>query len=181
MNRLANSRAYLCGAMEREADNGVGWRQEIVRQLADLGICWLDPCRKPTDLAEESEATRQRWAAARKEGNYDEIAKAMRVIRCVDLRLTDIADFLVVHLDANTPTCGTWEEIANANREKKPIVVHYAQGKQNAPLWLFAMLPHQLIFSTWPEVYAYIRGIAHDPVIDRLNRWYFFDLGRCSQ
>ena len=43
------------------------------------------------------------------------------------------------------------------------------------------MLPHQLIFSTWPEVYAYIRGIAHDPVIDRLNRWYFFDLGRCSQ
>ena len=68
MNRLANSRAYLCGAMEREADNGVGWRQEIVRQLADLGICWLDPCRKPTDLAEESDATRRRWATARKEG-----------------------------------------------------------------------------------------------------------------
>jgi len=39
------------------------------------------------------------------------------------------------------------------------------------------MLPHQLIFSTWDDIYRYLRHIAHDPVIDRLNRWYFFDFG----
>ena len=32
-----------------------------------------------------------------------------------------------------------------------------------------------MIFSTWDEVKTYLRHIAHDPVIDRLNRWYFFD------
>jgi hypothetical protein len=32
-----------------------------------------------------------------------------------------------------------------------------------------------MIFSTWDQVKTYLRHIAHDPVIDRLNRWYFFN------
>ena len=32
-----------------------------------------------------------------------------------------------------------------------------------------------MIFSTWNDVKKYLRHIAHDPVIDRLNRWYFFN------
>ena len=64
---------------------------------------------------------------------------------------------------------------------KKPVLVHYEQGKANAPLWLYGMLPHQMIFSTSADLYAYLRHIAHDPEIDRLNRWYFFDLSHTER
>ena len=62
-----------------------------------------------------------------------------------------------------------------ANRQKKPVLVRIEQGKEHT-LWLYGMLPHQMIFSTWDQVKTYLRHIAHDPVIDRLNRWYFFNL-----
>ena len=175
MNRLANTRIYLCGAMDRVADGGIGWRDAIKERLADLDIIWLDPCHKPTTLAVENADTRKELNWAKQRGDYDFVAQQIRVIRCIDLRLTDIADALVVNLDTDVHACGTYEEIANANRQKKPIVLHIEQGKQNAPSWLFGMLPHQMIFSTWDEVGAYLRHIAHAPVIDSLKRWYFFD------
>jgi hypothetical protein len=49
-----------------------------------------------------------------------------------------------------------------------------AQGVEHTPDWLFGTLPFEMIFSTWDEVKAYLMHIAHDPVVDRLNRWYFF-------
>lgn len=175
MNRLANNRCYLAGAMEKDATNGVEWRQAIQVALADLHIRWLDPTDKPTAIGRETLETKQELVQARHARDYDAVRNIMKTIRCVDLRMTDISDFLVVNLDPDVPTFGTHEEIANANRQKKPIIVHLVGGKEHTPLWLLAMLPHQLIFSTWEEIYHYLRHIAHDPVIDRLNRWYFFD------
>jgi hypothetical protein len=89
--------------------------------------------------------------------------------------MTDISDFLVVNIDPRVPTWGTPEEIANANRQKKPVIARIATGKENTPLWLLGEIPHELIFSTWAEVHQYLRHIAHDEVIDTLGRWYFFD------
>ena len=43
MNRLALNRGYLCGAMDRVTDGGVGWRQDLIDSLKDLKILWLDP------------------------------------------------------------------------------------------------------------------------------------------
>lgn len=175
LNRLANNRCYLAGAMEKDATNGVEWRQAIQATLADLHICWLDPTHKPTEIGHETLETKQELIRAREAGDYEAIHNLMKTIRCVDLRMTDISDFLIVNLDPKVPTFGTHEEIANANRQKKPIIVHLVGGKEKTPLWLLAMLPHQLIFSTWDEIHRYLRHIAHDRVIDRLNRWYFFD------
>ena len=36
MNRLAMNRGYLCGAMDRVLDGGVGWRQDIMESLSRL-------------------------------------------------------------------------------------------------------------------------------------------------
>jgi hypothetical protein len=161
--------------MEREADNGMGWRQSLKESLSDLGVFWLDPTQKPTDIGAETLETKQELLQARAARDYDAVHKLMRIIRCVDLRLVDISDFLILHLDPDTPSYGSWEEVAQGNRQKKPIIVHVKGGKERTPLWLLAMLPHQLIFSTWDEVHHYLRHIAHDAVIDRLNRWYFFN------
>ena len=174
MNRLQGNRCYLCGPMDRCADNGETWRQRIKLDLADLGIVWLDPTRKPTHLAIESAESRKRLADAKEAGEFDFVCEQMRVIRSVDLRLVDVADFLVVHIDTEIYSFGTIEEIATANKQKKPIIVHVEQGKSATPNWLLGMLPHEMIFSTWNEAYTYLRSISRDPIFNRLKRWQFF-------
>jgi hypothetical protein len=100
----------------------------------------------------------------------------MKPVRNIDLRLVDIADFVIVHLDTTIYSFGTVEEIANANREKKPILVHVEQGKQYAPNWLFGMIPHEDIFSTWGELKTRVRTVATDAAFLDLSRWHFFNL-----
>ena len=175
MNRLASTRCYLAGPMDRAPDGGVTWRQNLKKKLADLQILWLDPTCKPTDIAIETPEARARWEQLRRQHRYEELAWEIRQVRCVDLRLVDIADFVIVHLDQTISTCGTMEEISWANRQKKPVLVHIEQGKEAAPMWLFGMLPPQLLFSTWWDLTDYVRHIAYDEAIDSLRRWCFFD------
>jgi hypothetical protein len=68
------------------------------------------------------------------------------------------------------------EEIFLGNREKKPIILHMKQGKQNTPDWLFGAIPHQLIFSSWEEIRGYLAHINTSSSIDSYKRWYFFDM-----
>jgi len=175
MNKLKNTRCYLCGPMDFTIDNGEGWRHQLKLDLSDLGIVWLDPTRKPTLRAVESDDTRRLLAGAKAAGDFDYVTTQMKIIRSIDLRLTDMADFLVVHIDTRIFSFGTIEELANANREKKPIVVHCEQGKKLAPNWLFGMIPSKMIFSTWEELHGYLREIdASEEFND--SRWQFFNL-----
>ena len=175
MNRLANTRGYLCGGMDRCADGGVQWRAHLKSDLAELDIYWMDPCCKPIDMDLEDIENRKLRRAAKDRGDFDFVRQAMKTIRHVDLRMVDISDFLVVHIDLEVHAAGTYEETTLANRQKKPVLAHIEQGKKHVPDWLIAMIGHSTIFSTWPEVHDYIRHIAHDQVIDDLGRWMFFN------
>jgi hypothetical protein len=175
MNRLKHMRCYLIGGMDRASDAGVGWRRRTKAELADLEIDFFDPTRKPIDVGVEDDESRRLRHEAKMRGDYEYVVREMKPIRGVDLRMVDTSDFDICHLDLETYAFGTVEEISLANRQKKPILVHMEGGKQMAPDWLFAMIPHQLIFGTWEELYAYVRHIAHDEDIDRLRRWYFFN------
>jgi hypothetical protein len=175
MNRLAFNRGYLCGAMDRVADGGVEWREYIMSALVDLKILWLDPTNKPISLGIEDIENRQHRHFAKQKGDFDAVCLEMRQIRSVDLRMVDIADFMVVNIDVSVHACGTYEELFWANRMMKPILVRCAQGKRDAPDWLFGTLPHRLIFSTWDEVIAYLRHVAKDEHVDHLKRWRFFN------
>ena len=69
MNRLALNRGYLCGAMDRVLDGGVGWRQDLKNSLKELKILWLDPTRKPIDIGIEdleNRVLRQQGKASRR-------------------------------------------------------------------------------------------------------------------
>ena len=180
-NRLKGMRGYLCGSMDREADGGVGWRIDIQRVLADLEILWLDPTHKPIEIGIEDSETRIFINEMKMAGNYDAVVPQMRAIRNVDLRMVDISDALVVNIDLETHASGTYEELSLANRQKKPAIIRIEQGKQHVPNWLLGMVPHEMIFSTWPEVHQYIRHIAHDPVIQTFRRWYFFNFDLCRK
>ena len=175
MNRLKGNRGYLSGAMEFCTDFGAEWRKKIRADLSGVGIVWLDPTDKPIDVLDEPTLI-QNIKTARATGDYPSIARDVKLIRHIDLRMCDIADFLIVNIDLKVPTCGTWEELYTANRAKKPCLVRIAQGKVNAPAWLFGVIPHQHIFSTFDEICAYIHSIDSYDNEPNYNRWLFFNL-----
>jgi len=175
MNRLAWNRGYLCGAMDRVTDGGIGWRQDLIQSLKHLNILWLDPTRKPIDIGVEDLENRALRHKAKRAGDFEFVRTQMKQIRPVDLRMVDICDFVVVNLDLSVHACGTYEELFWANRMKKPVLIRIEQGVEHTPDWLFGTFPFEMIFSSWDEVKEYLRHVAHDPVIDRLNRWYFFN------
>jgi nucleoside 2-deoxyribosyltransferase len=173
--RLNNQRVYLAGAMDRVADRGNGWRDNITPFLENLGVVVFNPIKKPTTVGVEDFATHQLKQKLKSEQNYDELSQLMKTIRSVDLRLVDISDFLIVNLDLDIHPCGTYEEIFWANRQKKPIIVHMVQGKQSAPDWLFGTIPHKMIFSSWEDLKIYLLSIHTNSEIQTFNRWYFFN------
>lgn len=175
-NRLKNQRVYLAGAMDRVADRGNGWRDSITPFLNNLGVIVFNPIKKPTIIGQEDEATHKYKVKLKLERNYNELSHLMKTIRSVDLRLVDISDFLIVNLDLDIHPCGTYEEIFWANRQKKPIIIHMVQGKQNAPDWLFGSIPHEMIFSSWDSIKEYLVHIDSHAEITTYNRWCFFDI-----
>jgi hypothetical protein len=175
MNRLAFNRGYLCGAMDRVKDGGIEWREQIKSSLVDLKVLWLDPTNKPINIGIEDLENREYRRHCKQKGDFESVRSEMKQIRPVDLRLVDVCDFLVVNVDLDVHACGTYEELFWGNRMKKPILVRLVQGKRECPDWLLGTLPHQLIFSTWEEVIAYLRHVAHDDHVDTLRRWMFFN------
>lgn len=176
MNRLDNQRVYLAGAMDRVADRGNGWRDNITPFLQSLNIIVFNPIKKPTVVGQEDELTHKHKIKLKNAGKYDELSQLMKTIRSVDLRLVDISDFLIVNLDLDIHPCGTYEEIFWANRQKKPIIIHMVQGKENAPDWLFGTIPHEMIFSSWDNIKSYLSEINSKEEINTYNRWYFFNI-----
>lgn len=175
LNRLKGMRAYLGGAMDRVADGGVGWRRTIGAWLRRHGVVTLDPTDKPIDIGVEEIEDRARRHTDKTAGRFDVISAEMKKIRCVDLRMVDLSDFLVINLDLSVHACGTYEELFLANREKKPILLHVEQGKEKCPDWLFGTIPHEHIFSGWHELHEYLRHIDYGEGVTHDRRWMYFD------
>ena len=173
MNRLKGRHCYLAGAMDRVEDGGVIWREMIKEKLNDLEIKWFDPTCKPKSLGVEDEHTRQRILDAKKAQDFDLVVSIVKSIRHVDLRMIDHSAFLIVFLDKDNSGFGTIEEISSANRGKKPILICQEGGKEFAPNWLFGMIPHNFIFGSWEELTYYVRHVAGDEIVDKMNRWVF--------
>lgn len=176
MNKLRGSRCYLSGAMEVCADSGVEWRKTFIPFLNGLGVTVLDPTDKPTDVIIEDP---EKWKWLRETEQYDQLRKEMKVLRCVDLRMVDVSDFLIVNFDLEVRTCGTWEEISLANRQKKPVIFRIKQGKKQWPLWFFGQLPHEMVFGTWNHVKEYLLTVNRGEALHR-RRWLLFDFCKKS-
>lgn len=182
-SRLMGMRCYMAGSMDAASDNGVGWRKWLTPILQErFGITIIDPSNKPIDAGTEHIEDRKRRQKLLENEDYDTLQKEIRLLRCVDLRMVDLADFLIVYIDKEIPMFGTIEEIALANRSKKPILVYVRQFKKNSPGWLFGMIPHQHIFSSWEDLLEYLRHVHEDEKVEHFKRWWFFDyskLGAC--
>ncbi len=180
-NRLKGMRAYLGGAMDRVPDGGVGWRRKIGEWLRRHGVVTLDPSDKPINIGIEEVEDRAIRHAKVAAGDFEPVVAEMKKIRCVDLRMVDLSDFLVINLDLDVHACGTYEELFLANREKKPILLRVEQGKRKCPDWLFGTIPHEQIYSSWHELHEYLRHIDYGDGVTHDRRWMFFDYSRSQQ
>lgn len=191
-NRLAGHLIYLIGPIDRVKDRGVKWRNDIKQFLWSLNIGVLDPCDKPFNFGIEDEEN-IKWRNAAKdrarigydynrtdEGNYtcDLICEDMKKIVAADLRMIDLCHAAIMYIDTSIHMTGSYNEQTYACLEKKPVIICCKQGKMSIPDWLFGIIPHQLMFSTWDEVKEYVRHIAFDYNIDHLKRWRFLDMNK---
>jgi len=181
MNKLAGMRCYLCGPIDCAPDFGIGWRRDISDFLKSMKISILDPTDKPIngymDEKEELVHIREQY---KKNGQLEYVTRLVKRIRAIDLRLVDLADFLIIHLDTTIFSCGTMEELFWGNRMKKPCLTHIEQGRINTPDWLLGTLPLEHFFDTWQDLKIYLTNINNNSKIDTTRRWCFLNYNKIN-
>lgn len=189
MNRLKGALSYFVGPMDQVPDMGADWRENMSHFLWDLGCGVLNPCDKPTDYAKETQETRtitddlkKRGRQATIDGDINtaidtatQIVNIMKPIVNIDLRMVDIAHFIVMNIDIDYHMTGSYNEQTIACLQRKPIIIHCKQGKWSVPNWLWGTCRHELFFDTWEQVKNYILHIHNDKVVNDLDRFRFFD------
>ena len=156
----------------RSYANGRGWREDLKPKLASLGITAFDPYHKPfIDDVVEDEAARKTLADQMAAGDYDSVADRMRSVRNFDLRLCDLSDFIIAHINPSVASWGSAEEIVTSCRMKKPTFISVQGGKNKCPLWIMGMFPHKYIYNNIDEVYAMIEKIDKEEKIIDSDRW----------
>lgn len=176
MNKLRGMTVYLCGAMDLSADSGIGWREKVTPKLKEFGLRVRNPCKKPkSSIALEDTETRKIRREHKLSGDYEYVAQEMRGVRHIDLHMVDTSNFLIVYINLDEYAVGTTEEYTWANRCKKPVLIVVKQGKNHCPDWIFGMINHNHIFSTFDEVFEYLRGVDDGSDTNTYKRWVFFE------
>lgn len=175
--KLTNHRAYLAGPIDHADDDGVIWRQKITPLLESLGVMVLDPTNKPVsqckfnEIGDEKDMIKKLVELER----WDELRNIAKEIVLVDLRMVEVADFLIAYVDPDIHICGTYDEIFEALRHRKPTLIVHKGGKARMSMWLRGKLNHNFVFESFDELYAYLEAL-HDGTIDPdYTRWVFFD------
>jgi len=175
MNRLKNTICYLCGPMDRVADGGVTWRRNLSPKLKEMGVGVLDPSKKPTEFAKEDINFRETINELKRTHQFDNVKREMKDIAAIDLRMVDIAHFVVMYMDIDVHMCGSYHEAFVAVSQKKPVLIVCKQGKPSVPNWMFGVIPHQHMFDNWSLLLEYLHHVDEDEDVDHLKRWRFFN------
>ncbi len=179
MGRLKGLRLYEAGPMQY-ADDEHSWRDLVADFCEKRGVQVLNPAAR-TRFAKESGEIRDEMVKLMQEGKFTVVRERGRHIRNVDLRWVDISDFLIIYLDLNIHTYGTFEEMFLANRSKKPVLIVIPQLKSKTPLWLMWTFPEEHIFSSFDELFNYLDYIDSAPEIENPgNRWVFTELSEAT-
>lgn len=135
---LDRARVYLSGPMDfvasREDEKRYGWRTRIGEFLLKRKTTVFDPWNKPEvsgmrHYGKEDEFTasrRQHWTydtSIEGRRTRDSLCDEFWPTLHIDLRMTDLADFLIAYCPTNIYSVGTVHEIATARLQHKPVLL----------------------------------------------------------
>ncbi len=194
MNRLAGMLTYLVGPMDYATDKGAGWRLEITPFLHRMNVGVLNPCDKPSTNVDviEDETLFKRINMCKQLGKeldyagekdkakemYERAHKLAQNFVRYDLRMVDIAHFVIMHVNRNIHMCGSYGEQSMASIQRKPVIVFCDQGKHDIPNWLYGILNPAMFFSSLDEVKGYLTHVNEDREVEDHNRWRFIDMNK---
>jgi len=171
MELLNKTKCYLTGHMQYQ--NGESWRNIVKERLGKLGVTSFDPYHKPfINSFEENDGTRAKLLNQMENEEYDVVTKYMKQVRCEDLRLCDISDFIFCRISPSIASWGTAEEIFWSNRMKKPIFLVVEGGKKKCPLWLVGVIPHKYIYDTIEDALVMLEKIHIGEKEINSDRWH---------
>ena len=145
-NILDSATVYLSGPMDfvasREEEKAKGWRTRVAQFLQDYGTTVYDPWNKPEVSGMPHFGKEDEFTANRREAwTYDPSkagSKTREVLSMefwptlhIDLRMTDLSDFVIAYCPTNIYSVGTVHEIAVARQQRKPVLLVTPQ--QHAP------------------------------------------------
>lgn len=168
---LSRAICYLCGPMDRAKDNGTEWREYFIEQTTDLDLKIINPCDKPSNCAQEISKTGERKVDRLKRlRRWSDLKKFVNRFRHEDLRFVDIADFVVIYIDIDVHICGSYDEVFNAERQKKPCLAIVNGGLPNLPNWMFDVFNLHEVFDNVDKCVNYLKKIDRGDVkLDK--RW----------
>jgi len=175
--KLTNHRCYLAGPIDNANDDGVGWRQLATPYLLERGIQILDPTDKPVsqcrfnEIGDEKDMIKKMIKLER----WDELRDIAKEIVLIDLRMVEVADFLIAYIDPDMHICGTYDEIFEALRHRKPTLIVHKGGKARMSMWLRGKLNHNFVFDNFEDLFNYIDALHDGTIEPDYTRWVFFD------
>ena len=189
-NDLEGLLAYLCGPIDHADDDGVGWRRTLTEELSNrYAMKTLDPTNKPFkgvhgSAFEEIGNEKQNALDMRSSGDYESLAEKMRMIVRIDLRMVDLSDLLIAYIPKGIRVCGSIHEIVTACESKKPTLIVFEGGREEASNWYWGMLPTTphtdnrsgWIFDSWDALFEYLDEINEGKNPEpKLSRWVILD------
>ena len=90
-------------------------------------------------------------------------------------RMVEVADFMIAYVDKDIHICGTYDEIFESLRRRKPTLIVHKGGKAEMSLWLRGKMNHNFVFESFDELYAYLEALHDGTVEPDYTRWVFFD------
>ncbi len=175
--KLSNHRVYLAGPIDHAHDDGVGWRQRMAPFLKKMQLTILDPTDKPTsqcrfnEIGDEKENIKKLVELER----WDELREISKEVVLVDLRMVEVSDFMIAYIDPDIHLCGTYDEVFESLRHRKPTLIVHKGGKARMSMWLRGKLNHNFVFDTFDDLYSYLEAIHNGTIEPDYTRWVFFD------
>lgn len=175
--RLNNHRVYLAGPIDHASDDGVGWREELTPYLEKMGLTILDPTNKPVSQCRYNEIGDEKLHIQKLVNlkRWDELRTMAKEIVLVDLRMVEVSDFMIAYIDKDIHICGTYDEIFESLRRRKPTLIVHKGGKSQMSMWLRGKMNHNFVFDTFDELYDYLEALHDGTVEPDYTRWVFFD------
>ena len=145
--------------------------------LKKMGLTILDPTDKPVSQCRYNEIgdEKEHINKLKKLKRWDELRTMAKEIVLVDLRMVEVSDFMIAYIDKDIHICGTYDEIFESLRRRKPTLIVHKGGKSQMSMWLRGKMNHNFVFDTFDELYAYLEALHDGTVEPDYTRWVFFD------